>query len=359
MNIKLADNIRNFRKDRRLTQEQLAEALGVTVGAVYKWENERSTPEVNLLIEMADLFETSMDALLGYKVRNNDREHILERLKTFVHDRNAANAISEAEKALKKYPNNFDVVYWSAHLFDVRGTECRNEQYLRRALELFQYACLLIDQNTDDTISILYIQIHIAEIYSQLGKTDKSVEILKKNNPCRINSARIGEYLAAGCNRPTDAIPYLSEALLDCVVNQIKITTGYVNVFLKENNYQSAIDILHWLLESFPRLKIAENPNFFNKTEALFLLLCGELYLRLEQPVHAKDYIRQAKVIAQAFDAAPNYSTDSIRFVVHDNKRSGHDNLGNTAMEALQHFVDEEDYPDFTTLWEDIKNEPI
>lgn len=38
MNIKLADNIRAFRKARSLTQEQLAEALGVTVGAVYKWE---------------------------------------------------------------------------------------------------------------------------------------------------------------------------------------------------------------------------------------------------------------------------------------------------------------------------------
>ena len=38
MNIQLSDNIRTFRKERGLTQEQLAEVLGVTVGAVYKWE---------------------------------------------------------------------------------------------------------------------------------------------------------------------------------------------------------------------------------------------------------------------------------------------------------------------------------
>ena len=81
MDLKLSDNIRNFRKDLKMTQEQLAEALGVTVGAVYKWENGRSTPEVNLLIEMADLFETSVDVLLGYKVRNNDWKHIVRRLK--------------------------------------------------------------------------------------------------------------------------------------------------------------------------------------------------------------------------------------------------------------------------------------
>ena len=38
MVLKLPEKIRSFRKQRSLTQEQLAEVLGVTVGAVYKWE---------------------------------------------------------------------------------------------------------------------------------------------------------------------------------------------------------------------------------------------------------------------------------------------------------------------------------
>ena len=42
METRLAENIRAFRKQRGLTQEQLAEVLGVTVGAVHKWE--RSFP---------------------------------------------------------------------------------------------------------------------------------------------------------------------------------------------------------------------------------------------------------------------------------------------------------------------------
>ena len=49
MAVSLAENIRRFRKERALTQEQLAEALGVTVGAVYKWEAGLSQPELGKL----------------------------------------------------------------------------------------------------------------------------------------------------------------------------------------------------------------------------------------------------------------------------------------------------------------------
>lgn len=172
----LAENIRAFRKERMMTQEDLAEALGVTVGAVYKWENGHSTPVVHLLVQIADLFGTSVDALLGHESITNDRESTVERLRSSVEDRGVTGALQEAEKALKKYPNNFETVYWSAQLFDARGTEDKNDAYLRRAMELYRYACLLIDQNKDDVSSVPFMQIRISEIRSKLSKTDKSGE---------------------------------------------------------------------------------------------------------------------------------------------------------------------------------------
>ena len=66
MKMALAENIRRFRKERSLTQEQLSEVLGVTAGAVYKWESGLSVPDIQLIMEMADLFDTSVDVLLGY-----------------------------------------------------------------------------------------------------------------------------------------------------------------------------------------------------------------------------------------------------------------------------------------------------
>ncbi len=53
------------RKKLGLTQDQLAEKLGVTAQAVSKWENDQSCPDINMLPKLAELFGTSTDALLG------------------------------------------------------------------------------------------------------------------------------------------------------------------------------------------------------------------------------------------------------------------------------------------------------
>lgn len=76
MTNKLAENIRVLRKERFLTQEQLAEVLGVTTGAVYKWEAKLSQPELNMVMELADFFDTSVDVLLGYEMKDNHLEKV-------------------------------------------------------------------------------------------------------------------------------------------------------------------------------------------------------------------------------------------------------------------------------------------
>ena len=110
MKLSLPANISKLRKEHSMTQEQLAEALGVTFASVSKWERGVATPELNLIAEMADLFEVSIDALIGYEFRNNDRENVIARLKQYCHDRNNEDAFADVEKALQRYPNCFDVI---------------------------------------------------------------------------------------------------------------------------------------------------------------------------------------------------------------------------------------------------------
>lgn len=61
----LGKRIAAGRKKLKLTQDQLAEQLGVTAQAVSKWENNQSCPDISMLPKLAELFGTTTDALLG------------------------------------------------------------------------------------------------------------------------------------------------------------------------------------------------------------------------------------------------------------------------------------------------------
>ena len=63
----LGKKISKYRKLKKMTQEDLALKLNVSAQAVSKWENDLSIPDLPLLIELADIFNVSMDELLRQK----------------------------------------------------------------------------------------------------------------------------------------------------------------------------------------------------------------------------------------------------------------------------------------------------
>lgn len=134
MKTELSEHIKAFRKERRLTQEQLAEAFGVTVGAVSKWEAGLSNPDISLLPELAEFFDTSLDVLLGYQVRSQNMQGAIEQIRNFRYQKEYDEGIRYAEKALKKYPDCFDIVYQSANLYYLYGVEFKKKESAQRAL---------------------------------------------------------------------------------------------------------------------------------------------------------------------------------------------------------------------------------
>lgn len=66
----LARNIAIYRKEKGLTQEELAQILGLSFQAVSKWENAQSMPDIALLPELSRTLEVSIDKLLGYTAQD-------------------------------------------------------------------------------------------------------------------------------------------------------------------------------------------------------------------------------------------------------------------------------------------------
>lgn len=358
MKLSLSANISKLRKERSMTQEQLAEALGVTFASVSKWERGVATPDLNLIAEMADLFEVSIDALIGYQFRNNDRQNVVAKLKKYFHERNDEDSYTEIEKSLKRYPNCFDVVYYSARIYQVRGLVQNKAEYARRALSLYQQACLLIGQNTDSEISEISIRNKMAEVYLALGEYDKGLEILKQYNPCRLNHALIGYTLASSCNNPEGALPYLSMALLDFTQVHMQIVMGYLNVYHKTGNYEEALAFVDWALAFYPGLQNPEKQSYIEKSEAILWAIRAEILLSLGRKEDALHNLRQAKTIAMRFDEAPSYNASNIRFVSCQKTAMAFDDMGETAMISLDYVIAQFfEKQELLDLWRAIKNE--
>lgn len=86
--LNIGETILRLRKKKKITQEQLAFMVGVSAGAVSKWENGNSMPDISLLASLARALNTSLDNLLSFKQEISEEEviNIKEKLmKIFLH----------------------------------------------------------------------------------------------------------------------------------------------------------------------------------------------------------------------------------------------------------------------------------
>ena len=104
--MKLSETIRSRRGMLGMTQEQLADALGVTAAAVSKWENSLSLPDMTLLPTLARLLETDPNTLLDFAAEPTRSEigELLNRLHTIYQEKGLDAALDLARRKLREYP---------------------------------------------------------------------------------------------------------------------------------------------------------------------------------------------------------------------------------------------------------------
>lgn len=118
MKLPIGKVISDLRKRNGVTQEQLANAVGVSVPAVSKWETGNSYPDITLLIPIARYLGVTVDELLHYEC-DITAERVLEiekecTLKFEAEDFDTGLAL--CNDYLKEYPNNLYLKYQIAGL---------------------------------------------------------------------------------------------------------------------------------------------------------------------------------------------------------------------------------------------------
>lgn len=69
----LGQRIQKGRKEAGLSQEELAEQLGVSRQAVSRWENDNGYPEIEKIIRLSQIYQVSLDYLVGNEQENRER----------------------------------------------------------------------------------------------------------------------------------------------------------------------------------------------------------------------------------------------------------------------------------------------
>lgn len=355
--MKLAENIRAHRKARRLTQEQLAEALGVTVGAVHKWETRLSVPELPLIVEMADFFDCSVDALLGYEMKDNRLQAAEARIWNYHREKNRE-GLAEVEKSLKRYPNAFRIAYAGAMLYHGIGFEAHDKALLRRSLELYEKARLLLPQNQDTGISEQTLCGSISQVYFSLGEKEKAIGMAKEHNAGHLYSAMIGEVLALEMHRPDEAVPYLSQGFTTAFNNIVYTVIGYAAVYRARRDTLNGMAVLQWGILSLRALKASDRPDSIDKLCAFFQTWLAGFQLAAGDDAAARDSLAKALALARAFDAAPDYSCRNLRFSTDWNRNDVmYDGLGATAMEAVENALNESGSEALSAIYRELTNE--
>ena len=100
------ERLKKLRHDNRITQEVLAEYLGISYQAVSKWENNAGFPDISLLPAIARFFSVSTDYLLGIEIGTcEDRiEKTLYEARHFTHTGEIEKSIHIIRETLKSFP---------------------------------------------------------------------------------------------------------------------------------------------------------------------------------------------------------------------------------------------------------------
>lgn len=160
MNIKLGEKIRTLRKQKNISQEVLAQYLGVTFQAVSKWENGDNLPDVTLIPAIAIFFEVSTDELFDFN-RLETEQKVQQACWDIADIRydNPEKAEQMLRELLKQYPGNEIIL--NNLLYTMRSPD-RCEEVVTLCKSILEVA--RFDDVRYDVLRIL------AETYHEMGQ---------------------------------------------------------------------------------------------------------------------------------------------------------------------------------------------
>lgn len=153
MKIYLNENLKRLRRENNLTQENLADFLGVTFQTVSNWERGSSYPDITMLPIIANYFKISIDELLGINKAEAEKK-LEEYLNLYKNTRfkDTALTFEKYQQAIKDFPTDFRIIIRYMELLMCEKTSKEDPDYEIVSDELLAIYKNIQEHCTDDSI---------------------------------------------------------------------------------------------------------------------------------------------------------------------------------------------------------------
>ncbi len=221
MTIIIGNKIKTLRREQKVTQEMLAEALGVTPQAISRWESGNGYPDMELLPALADFFAVSIDELIGY--RKSEREEELDRIHKELDRLSEVGTVDErirfARESLIRFPGDNEIKDQLAVCLYCLWSENHDEAARDEAEALL---ISVMENSADPDLHFDAIGTLIS-IYKESGHPEKALEMAEMLTPmkyCRefqlsggVGDGKTEWYIQDEIDKLTDALGLAMQTL--------------------------------------------------------------------------------------------------------------------------------------------------
>ncbi len=294
-NMNLGANIKRLRREQNVTQEELAEHLGVTPQAVSGWECERNSPDITALPLLASIFNTSVDELLGVNVERNSAEidAVINEARDKRKEGYTDAALSCIRMGLAKHPNSHklmgelaEYLYMSVYPYD-----CSDKPNTPELNEAAAVCDLLIDKCTDISVKAEAIRTR-SLLYDRLGQRDKAISTamllpeIDRNDI--LGNLYTGDKLVSFIKE--NMLENISASFIDCAKLAECTATSGKSVYTSEEK----IAIYEKIIACYEVLFEAGDYNFFAQFPERAYKCMAEIYAEFEDKENTLECLDKA-----------------------------------------------------------------
>ncbi len=219
----IGSNIKRLRRENDITQEQLAEYLGITSRAVSQWECDRTAPDISQIPALCHIFDVSSDVLLGINIEKNNEEvkKYLDKANELRNQAKSAESTALLREANTKFPRDYKIM---ARLADAIVSE-----YSRKGIkeydEVFELCNRILAECTDSITRYEAIET-LGIAYGYAGKQEEMLKLASEMPKARFSYENFMVYLWRGNDDLAKRQDYM-KFLLHEILSMISCLCGH------------------------------------------------------------------------------------------------------------------------------------